>query len=99
VKRYFAGVSQTSKLLFSLIFGLQQRGQKILVGFLYFRDLSASEVLQWFHLGLRLLWLLEFYVFFGVAAFDEKCTDSVAMVSLQHDLAVFGGSSAGAKTF
>jgi hypothetical protein len=44
-------------------------------------------------------WLLEFYVFFGVAAFDEELSDSVAVVSLQHDLAVFGGSSAGAKSF
>ena len=45
------------------------------------------------------VWLLEFYVFFGVAAFDEELSDSVAVVSLQHDLAVFGGSSAGAKSF
>jgi len=97
---YFAGVSHWSKVLCSLIFGLQQRGQKMWVGFLCFRDLSTSrKFCSGFVWGLRLLWLLEFYVFFGVAAFDEELSDSVAVVSLQHDLAVFGGSAAGAEGF
>lgn len=100
MQTYFAGVSQRSKLLCSLIFGLLQRGQKIWVGFLCFRDLSNSrKFCSAFILGLRFVWLLQFYVFFGVAAFDEELSNSVAVVSLQHDLAVFGGSSAGAKRF
>ena len=70
------------------------------MGLLCFRDLSTSRTLcSIFILGLRLGLLLQFYVFFRVAHLDEELSDSVAVVSLQHDLAVFGGSSAGAEGF
>jgi hypothetical protein len=48
-----------------------------------------TDVLQHFHQGLRLVWLLQLYVFFWVAHFDEEFADSFAVVSLQHYLTVF----------
>ena len=65
-------------------------------GFEYF-----SDVFQRFHLGFASwrLWLLDFYVFFWVAEFDEKFFDAVAVVALEHDLPVFAGSAAGAVGF
>jgi hypothetical protein len=51
----------------------------------YFTNIS-----QQFHLGLCTfaLWLLQFYVLFRIPYLDEKITDSLAVVSLQHYLTV-----------
>ncbi len=42
---------------------------------------------------------MEFYVFLWVADSDEVVTYSVAVVTLEHDLSVFVGSTASAKGF
>ncbi len=97
---YCSGVSQTSKRLESRSLELPHLGHSFRVGFLRFMLLSTSRrFLSMPMLFCPVSLLLNFNVFFWVSKFNKVGLHSLAVVSLEYNLIVFRGPSAGAEGF